>query len=546
MAQKFLNLDEAAQTLGISKEKLNQLREDNRIHAYRDGAGWKFKVEEVDRVANEMRDGTFDNEDALDLDFLGGEDDSILLSEVELGDSENAPSTIIGNQDDIHGDGNAPLGGAGDSDLKLASESDLSLADESGLALAESGLSLADESDLTLASGDSGLALPEDDQPAASAGQSDVLASGDDQPTADLADTKGSGIGSHFDNLDELELDLESASSNDLPTTEPAASAADTTEPEEPQLTDLSGISIDVSGSGLSLAGDDEELSLASEQSGLQLDGGSEIVLDSGSSGLTLDGSDLLVTGDSSKDQADNLMSDVTLAPDESAIDLLADDDDDELVLGDAVGSDITLGSGDSGINLAPSDSGLSLDEAPLALGGSAVESLDLSDDEVLLEEDTDGEVATQLKTDEDFLLTPLDEGGVDAEDDSSQVIALDSESFDESAATMLGGGLLEDDLLDGGLDDGGAVGLEAAAPAGVAAADTGFVGAAAPAAAPSEAESPYTVWNLLSLTLCAMLLGLTGMMLFDLVRSVWSWNEPYAINSTLMDGLTQAIPIFE
>src|SRR5205085_1588749 len=41
-------------------------------------------------------------------------------------------------------------------------------------------------------------------------------------------------------------------------------------------------------------------------------------------------------------------------------------------------GSDVTLGSGDSGINLSPSDSGLSLEQEPLDLGGSGVESLEL------------------------------------------------------------------------------------------------------------------------------------------------------------------------
>ena len=51
-----------------------------------------------------------------------------------------------------------------------------------------------------------------------------------------------------------------------------------------------------------------------------------------------------------------------------SALELEGDDDD---VLGD--GSDITLSSESSGINIiSPSDSGLALDEVPLAMGSGS------------------------------------------------------------------------------------------------------------------------------------------------------------------------------
>src|SRR6476646_12215347 len=73
-------------------------------------------------------------------------------------------------------------------------------------------------------------------------------------------------------------------------------------------------------------------------------------------------------------------------------------------------GSDVTLGSGDSGINLKPSDSGLSLEEEPLDLGGgSGLESLELPEDDgvVALEgEAADQEASTQLKADNEFLLS--------------------------------------------------------------------------------------------------------------------------------------------
>jgi excisionase family DNA binding protein len=493
MAQKFLSLEEAAQHLGVSKEKLNELREAGRAHAYRDGAGWKFKEEEVHRIGEELREEAEGGE--LDLDLAGGEDDSILLSEVELGESENSPSTIIGNNDGQPGDG-----AANDSDLALAGDSDLALAG-------------GDEDDeLTLAPTD---------------GDDHVL-SADAKAAGDPDDTKGSGLAASLEEIDDLELE-----SLDEPAAEQPTAAAAKPEDEPTGASDL-------------------ELEGASD---LKLEGDSALSLDAGGSDLQLEGSGLLLDDEEEitaepASAAGAELSDVALAPGESAVELsgveLADDEDDELVLGEGAGSDLTLGASDSGISLGPSDSGISLDEAPLELGGSAVEALDLSedDDAVVPQEDAGSEDATQLKSDEGFLLTPLDDAAGDADDDSSQVIALDSESFDESAATLLGG----DDLF-GGADAEGMLAESAPAEGDFAAAGAPGAALAAGGAAPAgggEPAAPYTVWNILSLTLCVMLLSLTGMMLFDLVRNIWSWNEPYAMNSTIMDGLVQAIPIFK
>ena len=51
----FLEMKEAAAILGIAPEKLNEMRARNEIHGYRDGSNWKFKQEEVDRVAEAMK-----------------------------------------------------------------------------------------------------------------------------------------------------------------------------------------------------------------------------------------------------------------------------------------------------------------------------------------------------------------------------------------------------------------------------------------------------------------------------------------------------------
>ena len=53
MEQKFVKFEEALDKLGITAERLNQLREDGELRAYRDGASWKFRADEIDRLATD-------------------------------------------------------------------------------------------------------------------------------------------------------------------------------------------------------------------------------------------------------------------------------------------------------------------------------------------------------------------------------------------------------------------------------------------------------------------------------------------------------------
>lgn len=271
-------------------------------------------------------------------------------------------------------------------------------------------------------------------------------------------------------------------------------------------------------GSGLDLVDLDDD---AGSDIPLDLDedsatkAGSDLTLDPASGGgseLTLGGSDLSLADDSG-------LSSVVGG---STLDLGGSEfEDDDLVLGgqSGIGSDIN----DSGISLdSPADSGLSL-EAPLALGGA-------SDTE--LGDDDSGEVAT-VSSDDEFLLTPTLE--LDDEDDASgsQVIALDEEgAFDDSAATLLGGDdagmspMLEEDL-------GGEMPLEDMG-AGAPLAGPGTVGAQRPAAP----EPAYSALNVISLVACTFVLAVTGMMMYELIRHMWSWDEPYTMTSSIMDGV--------
>ena len=116
MATRFVELNDAAKMLGLTPDQLVEMRSNGAIHGYRDGASWKFKIEEIERVAAEKGGAkkahskdkdellAFDSDAGLEKPAKTGrhadEDGSILVSEEELGlSSEGSSSTIIGKTD---------------------------------------------------------------------------------------------------------------------------------------------------------------------------------------------------------------------------------------------------------------------------------------------------------------------------------------------------------------------------------------------------------------------------------------------------------------
>ncbi len=439
MAKKFFDLEETAEMLGVSTEELNEMRARNEIRGYRDGPTWKFKFEDVDRVAQILREKSASesgvgSDDALGGDVPSEEEGSVLLSERELGPAAGgSPSTIIGE---------TPKRGGDEDDLSLA-DSDIGLGSDAPSAGSPD--DAVQQSDVRLAGG------------------SDVLGGG--EPASEL--------GLQFEELDSLELDFDGATDSTAP---PAKK-------NEPVI-----------------AGDD--LSLGGE-------------------------SDLSLEVDEDATET------------EDSIDLGGDDD---LVLGgSSSGSDVTVRPGESGISLMdPSDSGLSLEEVPLELGGSSVvsnDSLILDDEETLtLGDGTDPSSISSVSTDAQrpFDLT-VEEEPEDASESGSQVIALgEEEGFDPEAATMIGGAFAAaPEMLEAEAESDQQDELDlGVAPQPMSA---GFVSPALP-------EAPYSIWNVLSLTVCILILGLCGIMMFDMVRNIWSWDQAYPVNSTLM---TEIINIF-
>jgi hypothetical protein len=202
---------------------------------------------------------------------------------------------------------------------------------------------------------------------------------------------------------------------------------------------------------------------------------------------------------------------------------------EDDLVLGS--GSDLALAA-DSGINLmSPADSGISLEDEPLDLAASGISGLDLALDGSDVSPSGVGNASgVNIQQDEDFQLSPS--GALENEDDSgSQVIELeDSSEFGDAAVA------LPDSAADafGDMDTGGGAFDSEDAFAEMAPAAAGGVPMAAP-------EVPFsTLWVCLLLG-NLLLLAFSGVLVSDIVRNMWTWNGNETANS-LTSGITSAL----
>ncbi len=183
-----------------------------------------------------------------------------------------------------------------------------------------------------------------------------------------------------------------------------------------------------------------------------------------------------------------------------------------DLVLGGADSSDVTLGTVDSGIMLeSPSDSGILLEAEAVDLSESEATQLELPGAgdglDVLLEDDKSFDLGTP-------------DGAEEMSDSGSQVIAIsDSVALDDAPLD----GLEQIDLssaLDGSLDQ-----LEEVAP-GTSPVPAGM-------APPVPVELGYSIWTVMGLMIITLVLIMTGVMMADVVKTMWSWNEQTELSSS-------------
>jgi hypothetical protein len=187
MAQKYYNVKETAQIFGTTEEDVKKMLERRELYGYRDGADWKFKAEDIERMAVDRKATTAP---------VVEDTDEVLLSEVELGQSgSGASGTVIGMEAVPRAESDIHLVG---SDLDLTSISATPPITKAHSADSKTGkfddLDLGMEEDMTLAASNIGLDAakkPTSDSPT---GSSSVAVAA--KPDDDEAVIGGSGSGS--------------------------------------------------------------------------------------------------------------------------------------------------------------------------------------------------------------------------------------------------------------------------------------------------------------------------------------------------------------
>ena len=541
----LIPMDQAANMLGMTVEKLTELRSNNEIFGYRDGQNWKFKMSELERVANELDiqlkasvEGEapliLDDEDEDDFGFdLSDSSAEISSSDISLGLEDSSELSLEDSGELLTPGGASSLSGV--DEFSFEDSGELSLEDSGELLMGAGSLSGSTEAETVKPTNEFSL---EDSGELSLEDSGELLMGAGSLSGSNEAETVKPA--NEFSLEDSGEIGLED--SGDLLMLEGASdvlSSDDGLDDDE---------SLSFGSSDISLAASSKDLPSPSDTNALLAAGSGSNLLDdeevSGGATPSDTGMMLAAADNIDDDDDDDLFGDdLELIEDDSfeeSAELSSDFEDSDLVLDDSDSSaEIVLAGGESGINLGLNASGIELDEEPLELGGSDIDSLELpEDDDDLLELDDLGDSGAMAQEDE-FKLTALEE---DLEDQSSgsQVIALEDSGIynDEGEASILGSDVLSAQpamlpASDPGASPGftGSVFDQADAGTMAPAAAAGAMGMAAVAAPP---EAPYTIWQVIGLGFVAALLLVGGMVGYDIARNLWM-PEDQVISSGVM-----------
>lgn len=533
MSKKYIELAEAARILGMSQDELNRARERGEIRGFADRGNWKFRMEDVEEYG---RSRQFDS--APDVPMLG---DSTPVSDAE--DEMDRQPTVIRKgappddsdvrlilDDSLTGE-KLPAAGSSatrkppkladsdsDSDVKLVgsdSDSDIRIAPQQPAPM------LADsDSDVRIFSGDSGM------RTADVGTDSDVKLLADDEPRSDSdSDVKLAGVG-------DAGLDLDLARDSVLADDSPAGVGSDAA------MTIAAGSDLLRTDSELSLEGAGSGISFEAPDSGIRLEGAG-----SGRRGGAAGASDSSGILDAREDSGISLS-----GPMDSGISLSSESD--VLLPGD---SGISLERGDSGITLGASSDDeldqtvplLDMDDPfgeqptraaiPTAKGSEDSEfelemtgDADEGDTSVILFDDDDADdfgatVVKKKSADEDAFDLSDEEFAADDEFGDELEVATDIAGEDDE---LLDDELLEEDVFEGEEDEGSFV----------AGGHEGFAVPGGRVAAPAQAE--WGAGTFAGLVLSTIALVLVGMVTFELVRSMWGWQQPTPVNGILLETL--------
>lgn len=172
MSKKYLSLEEAAESLGVSSDDLKRLREKGEIRGFADRATWKFRQEDIDEYRRRMNPDS-----APEVPIMADDDSSILIGEEPVSDDSASDVRLI-LDDELTDDSEPEVpvmvsdesvsdvqmisdeGQGSDSDVKLVgdgsgSDSDVRIVPDESASHILADDSLTDEEGLTLAAGSS-------------------------------------------------------------------------------------------------------------------------------------------------------------------------------------------------------------------------------------------------------------------------------------------------------------------------------------------------------------------------------------------------------
>ncbi len=481
MAQKYLTLEEAAERLSMSVDELKQLARRGEIRAFIDRGTFKFREQDIEEFGRQR--------------LLGSG------AEVDLGSGSEALLSQSSHSDEVQlADHLLPDAGPGSSGARVVTFSD---------------------SDIGPSDSDVRLVAEPSDNPS----DSDVRIA----PAASAAAPNDSDV--------RPVQAAEEPSDSDVKLATPAAEAASDSDARlpEPAPVPPDSASEGTEAEAVMVSEPDSDFELSDDASDTDF----EISLEPSSGG------------------------------EEDLIDLEAEGLGDSAV---AKPVDVTAGSpSESGVALdSPADSGISLEEPPSVL--SEQTDAGVADLDAVLGSDASDEAAVQEESSENISLVPgepvepsgfeLEQEGsdfdLDLSDDTAQIPLLDDDSqildleeevpVDESAATAMAAPALDEEpaeaIEEGGLGAGvmempGA--MAAAPPTQAVGAPTAPIEQAAMAGVPVTRVAPepdWPTWVVVVMSIASVLLAFTGLMMADLVRTMWGWENQSLYSSPILEWL--------
>jgi len=527
MSKKYLSLEEAAESLGISTSDLNRFREKGEIRAFADRGTWKFKEEDVERLGRSLQ-----ADSAPDLPLRDdvppvsrqSQSDLVLTGDDALSDQP----TIIRKS--------TPGENTSDSDVQLifddsmrVVESDVSPDDETQT------IPLSDDSDSDVQLGmepRSGDTSDSDVKLVSQFSDSDVKLSGSDTSDSDVQLAAASGIRKKDSDvkLPPSKRKEKTGSDSDV-----AIVPSPRSKPRADGGSSLTLPPLDDDDEGISLAPLDDDLPEPATPAPSLQDSSSSVFDDD--SGISISGSNLMLASESGISLESPNDSGISLSHD-STLNLVGD-------------SGITLdpSGGDSGISLMPdSDIDLGSAKGPGKQGGKQGTVPMMNTPSGIDEDKFDTHPEVPLMSDDD----DADDYAIASGDDSdANVITLDDElDVDEYSSTSVrkhgdddGSDLIEafedeeDDELDDDAfgvsdDDFGEDSLET----GESHAELPVAYAGRGLAAPVEQD--WGTGTFVGLAMSAVIMVLCSTMTFDLVRNLWHTdvNQHNPVASFLLD----------